>query len=454
MPDVAEIAARDYDTLLGQGDADGTRLTLERETLERRLLFNDQPLCNVLRPNFISAATYQRVQHAARLAVTSLACLHDHALRDKETRQRLGIDRTQEEMMLVDGAAQMPSVIGRLDGLMSPEGSIKFIEYNTVPFGVFLMDGLAEAFRETPAMRRFGERYSCDCPSTRSALLETIDQVYGTPGARTRLNFACIGSMPGPTLTEFELFLACMKENGHKVLVVPPDARWTLRDQNAFVEDLKVDVALMFPPVAIGLVEKYGRTHPLLRAVAAGNAHIFNGLFRTEFLGSKLSFSALSDPAFAHLLDSDTVEQLAHVIPWTRIVRPARTTYDGTVVDLMPFLEENRERLVLKPARSFGGNGVLLGSLCDPADWSNALARSREEPLVAQERVIIATTTYPDLVDGRLTSEAFYSDLNVYTWKEERAAGCLVRISPDPILNLTAGRASAVPTFVVQPRET
>lgn len=449
---VPKAAIEAYDAFLEQGLAADMRAFLDRESVNRRLLFNDRPFCEALRPNFLRPEAYERIRCAAQAAGGSLAALHRHAMADSELRRVLGTDGTQEEMMLVDGDSSVPGIVGRLDGLVSTDGNIRFIEYNTVPFGVFLMDGIARMYAESPAMRRFGGGYNFSSPSTVAELLNAMTQVYGDHGATPPLNLVCIGGMPGPTMNEFRLFLECMKECGHTPIVVPPDAEWIWRDGRAFVLDTKADLALMFPAVARALVQQYGRKHPLLRAVAAGTAQVFNGLARTSFFNSKLTFSALSDPEFAHLLPAQTSQTLAGAIPWTRRVHEGSTTYAGGAVDLIPFLAQNRERFVLKPARSFGGSGVVLGWHCTSEQWSKTLSAAREQPYVVQERVHLSANQFPFFVDEALTFDDVYADLNVYVWCDERAEGCMVRLSADPILNLTAGHATAVPTFIVNQR--
>ena len=43
----------------------------------------------------------------------------------------------------------------------------------------------------------------------------------------------------------------------------------------------------------------------------------------------------------------------------------ARTT--GTTVDLLPFIERERDQLVLKPNDEYGGKGIVLGWEVDDA---------------------------------------------------------------------------------------
>ena len=56
------------------------------------------------------------------------------------------------------------------------------------------------------------------------------------------------------------------------------------------------------------------------------------------------------------------VEPIRATLPWTRILRPGRATYGPWRFDLLTFVADNRERLVLKPADDYGGRGVILGN--------------------------------------------------------------------------------------------
>lgn len=448
MTFVSETAVDAYHALLDPSLAREMHEFIETESVGRRLLFNDRPFCRSLRPNFLSRDGYLDLQQAAQLVGRSLAAVYRQALEDEELRRALGTDPIQEQMISIEGGG-VPGVVGRLDGLVSAEGEIRFIEYNTVPFGIFLMDGLGEMYADSPAMRRFGETTRFQSLSTVAELLDSMSAAYGHRESARPLNLVCIGAMPGPTMNEFRLFVECMERCGHKVLVVPPEESWTWRGESAWVRGVKAELVLMFPPVARALVNEYGASHPFLRAVSAGSTRVFNGLGRTSFFNSKMTFAALSDPEFQSLHADGVPDELAQRIPWTRRVRRGSTTYAGESIELMPFLERHRDRFVLKPARSFGGTGVVLGWRCTPAEWSGALSAAREQEFVVQERVAMSSSRYPGYTNGSLNFDDLYSDLNVYVWQDDRAQGCMVRLSADPILNLTAGHATAVPTFLV-----
>jgi hypothetical protein len=61
-------------------------------------------------------------------------------------------------------------------------------------------------------------------------------------------------------------------------------------------------------------------------------------------------------------------------IPWTRLLSERRTANArGETVDLLEHVRQHREQLVIKPNRSYGGDGVLLGSSASQSDWEAAI---------------------------------------------------------------------------------
>ena len=87
--------------------------------------------------------------------------------------------------------------------------------------------------------------------------------------------------------------------------------------------------------------------------------------FRARVANNKKLFALLQDPRFAHLVEERERRVIDETIPWTRVLRPGRASYGEWVVDLLQFVSDNRERLVLKPASDYGGHGVSLGMETD-----------------------------------------------------------------------------------------
>lgn len=70
----------------------------------------------------------------------------------------------------------------------------------------------------------------------------------------------------------------------------------------------------------------------------------------------------------------------AHVL-WTRLLRAAFTdSPDGSKVDLPEFVYHHRDRLVLKPNRSYGGEGIVIGRETDEGTWQSEVNRAMAAP--------------------------------------------------------------------------
>jgi hypothetical protein len=89
----------------------------------------------------------------------------------------------------------------------------------------------------------------------------------------------------------------------------------------------------------------------------------------------KSCFEILTDASIAERLFSPEDRRLfARHVLWTRVVGPRNTTLPrGGEGDLLEYARKNREQLVLKPNRGYGGKGVMLGAATESAEWDQLL---------------------------------------------------------------------------------
>jgi hypothetical protein len=93
-----------------------------------------------------------------------------------------------------------------------------------------------------------------------------------------------------------------------------------------------------------------------------------------------------------------------------------------------------------------------LGWTVDDATWQAAIQTALGEPYIVQERVEIPSEPWPALVDGALHIGDRMLDTAPFLANGAVMNGCLTRIATDPLLNVTAGGGSNVPTFLVEAR--
>jgi uncharacterized circularly permuted ATP-grasp superfamily protein len=189
----------------------------------------------------------------------------------------------------------------------------------------------------------------------------------------------------------------------------------------------------------------------VVRAVQAGAVCMVNP-FRSKILHKKASLAVLSDERNARLFRPDELEAIRAHVPWTRVVADRRTVHDGDQVDLLAFITERRDQMVLKPNDDYGGAGIVLGWQVSDAEWQAAIRTALESPYIVQQRVPIPSEPYPGFVDGKIQVFDRMLDTAPFVSYGDFMQGQLTRLSTAALLNVTAGGGSTVPTFLVEKR--
>lgn len=157
----------------------------------------------------------------------------------------------------------------------------------------------------------------------------------------------------------------------------------------------------------------------------------------------------LSSPEFLDRLSPQEVRTIAPHIPWTRLLNERKTTDPkGEPIDLVPFVRKERQRLVLKPNRGYGGEGVVVGEWVDDSVWQKALGRALEKPgsWVVQEQVRIARQPIWILQgEGQVQQEELYVTLGITA--TARGVGFVGRCSSHPVVNVSQG-GGLIPVFL------
>jgi uncharacterized circularly permuted ATP-grasp superfamily protein len=114
-------------------------------------------------------------------------------------------------------------------------------------------------------------------------------------------------------------------------------------------------------------------------------------------------------------------------------------TYGDWTIDLLPFVADNREKLVLKPASDFGGHGVALGMETSQADWEAVIAAHADAAdFIVQEYVPVPEEMFPVIEDGRVHMRLKRFNINPFGIGG-RHAGSITRISDRAVINVSAG---------------
>jgi hypothetical protein len=188
-------------------------------------------------------------------------------------------------------------------------------------------------------------------------------------------------------------------------------AELTLLNGDVCYEGDPIDLAYRDYAVAdLVALEKEGVNVAPMRALFEQN-RIISSI--TAELDQKSCWEVLTDPQIAQkYFSADERQVFRRHILWTRLVSDRQTQLpDGRFGALLPFIREERELLVLKPNRAYGGEGVLIGPSLTQPEWEAALEKALrdQERWVVQRLASIPVTESPVRgPDGSIDVEPFH----------------------------------------------
>lgn len=451
-----------YHALLDDASAHDAQQRLNEGMRAHNLFFGDRPLVTVLRPRLMTQGQYTLLQRVCSLVAQAIRRLVKAAIEEQAGAPAIYqiLALTPQEQALIErhpGYEEFSSH-SRMDTFLTLDGSsLQFVEYNAEsPAAIAYSDVMTSLFLDLPVMQQFQQRYTVRPLPARQRLLDTLLAAWreaGSPGGQPAI--AIVDWHGVPTATEFTLFRTYFEAHGLDALICTPDDL-VFREGRLYARDAahsrEMPVTILYKRVLTSeFLEHYGDAameHPIVQAYT-GNTCVVVNSFRAKMLHKKSVFALLTDE---RLEDALTPEERAAVqshVPWTRLVRPGETMYQGERVDLFAFARNNRERFILKPNDEYGGKGITIGWECSADDWDRALKAALESPFVVQEKVTIAYEPYPALVDGKVVIADRLTDSDPYLFGAA-VDGCLCRLSTATLLNVTAGGGSTVPVFVIE----
>ena len=425
---------------------------LDVRLAERGLVFGDRPLCTVLRPRFLSARQYASLREGLAPLLRAFGKAHAAALADPALRAQFALEDWEEALLRALPPPRTPTPLSRIDAFFTRgEGGLRVTEYNAeTPAGVAYGDALAELFLALPVARTFQRRWRMvPLPGRHNVLEALIEAHVERFGRGEAVSIAIVDWREVPTQSEFRLFQEYFCRLGAACIVADPA---DLEYRGGRLDAAGSAITVVYKRVLLSeLVARGGLDHPLIRAVRDGAVAMVDS-FHCKPLHKKASLAVLSDERNLGLFDTAERRAIARLVPWTRRVEERRTRFGRRSVDLVPFVLRGREHLVLKPNDDYGGAGVVLGWTVSEGEWERAVREALDRPYVVQERIALPSETYPTVVDGRLHFGSRIVDVAPYAYDMTRVEGCLSRVSTDPLVNVTAGGGSTVPTFVVEER--
>jgi hypothetical protein len=439
-----------YHQLLEQPEiAESSRRMLD-EGLERaRLIFGGRRLSPYLRPHFVTEEDFARITRICETVWGAIQKVKDAAVDDDSMLDELGVTEIERELVKIEPGYRAVSPTARLDSFLTAD-AYSFVELNgESPAGIAYADAAYEIFSALPVMRRFAERYTLRTfegrPQMLATLLEAYHEYAGT-NARAKPSIAIVDLKGLPTQKEFELFREYFESEHHPAAICSPDE---LEFSGGRLRCGEFEIDIVYKRLLVNEYLPIMAEHPaLLEAYRAGAICMVNS-FRSKLIHKKALFAVLTDERFAHLFDDAEREAIRAHVPWTRKVREGKTTKGGLKVDLLGFIKENRDRLVLKPNDDYGGHGIYIGWNTEGDEWDERIQEALANgDYLVQERVKTARETFPALAeDGSIVFAEQLVDLDPLLFNG-RVGSAFTRLSFTELANVSSG-GGMVPTFII-----
>ncbi|HZE72243.1 MAG TPA: hypothetical protein VE135_22265 [Pyrinomonadaceae bacterium] len=443
-------AAAHYHELLADNDLASTSIQVLDEGLERaRLIFGGRRLSPYLRPHFVSEGDFERVRTVCETVWSAIEKVKDAAIADPSIVTDLGLTEIERELIAIDPGYRAVSPTARLDSFLTGS-AYSFVELNgESPAGIAYADAAYDIFSSLPVMQRFAEKYKVRALYGRGHMLDVLlsshtEFLGRKPDRPPRIAIVDLKGLP--TQKEFELFKEYFESRGYPAVICSPDELEFSRGRLNF-GDLEIDIVYkrLLVNEYLPIIEQY----PALLNAYRSRAVCMVNSFRSKLIHKKALFAVLTDERRAALFSDHERAAIQSHVPWTRLVRDEETIYRGSKIELLEFIRENQQKLVLKPNDDYGGHGITIGWNIEQQGWTAALQSALEDgDYLVQERVPTARESFPALhEDGTVEFSEQLVDLDPLLFNG-RVGSAFTRLSFTELANVSSG-GGMVPTYII-----
>ncbi len=423
--------------------------SLRKFLKQRRCTFNGEPMPTLLKPNFISPKQGRQLQHTVEKISSALNKFIQLYLQNDEVKRIMKFSEAENELFQIEPHYSFSLVISRLDAFMN-DYEVKFLEFNCdSPAGTAYSDVLEDGFKEILDSYNFTDHWKFEYINRQERFFQAIRTCY----KEFRLNHPHFPEKPTvaivdwenlATADEFVLVKEYFESKGLRAFVTSPQKFQV--DGNHLVAEGEPVHLIYRRVITRELVEKLDEVGDFILGVKNKLACMCNP-YRSFIVGNKKVLDLLTDQRFQSIYDREELEVIRKTIPWTKILSDMKVAYNGYNVDLCRFTSDNRQKLVIKKASSYGGKDVFLGRETDQKTWDNLIAKHiKTEDWIVQEYVNIPQEIFPE-IDRGVILKLKKVNINPFAFIG-KYGGTITRVSDKSIINVSAG-GGIVPTMGV-----
>jgi len=367
---------------------------IHEESARRELVYlrdGKTEVINVMmRPLGLFSEQLNYFQTVSQTLLGALKRMPELYLKDFKVREVLPLQEGEAKWLWDTWGAshnQFHTVFGRLDAVADLTGafskdSLAFIEPNLVGAGgVHLIPTADEIMMATvvPALEEIAPDLELEAvEDLRETFMRELQDHAEAIGRKGRTICLVDPKYAGDGPNEQESLMQYYRARGYEVYHADPEELY-LRGGEVYYENHAIDVAY----------RDYEVRELAEMETQEENVRPMKHLFRNNQMVSSMAgdfdhkscFELFTDPQYSQYFTMDERNVFRRHVLWTRVISDRRTTDDmGELVDLLEFVRTNREILVIKPNRSYGGEGVFIGPSVAESEWEAVIQRAVSEP--------------------------------------------------------------------------
>jgi uncharacterized circularly permuted ATP-grasp superfamily protein len=295
-------------------------------------------------------------------------------------------------------------------------------------------------------VKEFRRRYNLTRLGGKKPFLQALLKAYKMfSGSAKKPNIAILEFRTTNGGSEYEMFRDYFRAEGYQSVMVSPDQ---LEYRGGVLRGGGMDIDLIYRRVSVQeFLMRFTLDHPLVHAYRDRKVCIVNS-FRSELAHKKAMFALLTDESLISKFPIHERKAIREHLPWTRVVKAGKSTYrDQEIADLLEYIRENREKLVLRPNDEYGDLHSYIGYEHDEGSWARALREAQRSPYVVQESVRPVRSVFPMLTYGHLEFKEMQVDVQPQAFLG-KVAGCSSYVSTSGPGSYSPASGFA-PTFII-----
>jgi uncharacterized circularly permuted ATP-grasp superfamily protein len=429
---------------------------LQEQMEAQQLSAGGRLLCPFLRPNFVTQKQYDNLVKTGEALISAVDRMLRQALASPQLLSLMQLFPAEKMLAAVDPGYEMSEVSAQLD-LQIQNGSLHVMQYNADALsGAAYAEGLSDLFYDAPPVKEFRRRYNLTRIGGKKPFLDALLKAYKLFAAASSLapkkpNIAILEFRNASGRSEYEIFRDYFRAAGYETEMVSPEQleyrNGVLRATGIEGRSAAFEVDLIYRRVsAQEFLLRFTLNHPMVQAYKDHKVCVVNS-FRSELSHKKAMFALLTEDSLVAKFPQNERKAIKEHVPWTRVVKAGKATRDDQTVELIEFIKQNRETLVLRPNDEYTDLHSFVGYEHDDGSWVRAIREAQRAPYVVQERVIAARTIFPLMSYGHLEFKEMQVDVQPQAFLG-KVAGCSSYVSSSGAGTYSPASGIA-PTFII-----